>query len=192
VRRDGKVKQRTTFKIHQMTVMEWVGINMKAFPLPFYASFGLMAAPPLGTRCRMCGKIHGREVCAFQGINRKPGDSLAGCDYAFCDNKGKHARKVCPPLNHRCSSCLYRGHRAESKRCGQFDKNLATFKYQAGHGFVRANRTRDWGAANRFWPVIRLAQLHHIAAHGGYARLLTLNRKDVRKLLKEGDNLHVI
>jgi hypothetical protein len=78
--RDGKVKQRTTFKIDQMTVTEWIGINMKAFPLPFYASFGLMAAPPLGTRCRTCGKIHGREVRAFQGTNRKPGDSLAGCD----------------------------------------------------------------------------------------------------------------
>jgi hypothetical protein len=70
------------------------------------------------------------------------------------------------------------------------DANLATFEYQAGHGFVTANRTRDWGAANGFWPVICLAQLHHIAAHGGYARLLTLSRNDVRKLLKEGDDLH--
>jgi hypothetical protein len=188
--RDGEVKHRTTFKIDQMTVREWIGINMKAFPLPFYASFGLMAAPPLGTRCRTCGKIYGKEVCAFQDINGKPGDSLAGCDYAFCDDKGKHAKKVCPTLNHCCSSYLYRGHRAESKRCGQFDANLATFEYQAGHGFVMANRTRDWGAANGFWPVIRLAQLHHITAHGGYARLITLNRNDVRKLLKEGDDLH--
>jgi hypothetical protein len=97
---------------------------------------------------------------------------------------------VCPTLNHRCSSFLYRGHRAKSKRCGQFDANLATFEYQAGHGFVTANRTRDWGAANKFWPVIPLAQLHHITAHGGYARLLTLNRNNVRKLLKEGDDLH--
>jgi hypothetical protein len=97
---------------------------------------------------------------------------------------------VRPTLNHRCSPCLYRGHRAESKRCGQFDANLATFEYQAGHGFVTANRTRDWGAANGFWPVIRLAQLHHIAAHGGYAGLLTLDRNNVRKLLKEGVDLH--
>jgi hypothetical protein len=148
--RDGEVKQRTTFKIDQMTVMEWIGINMKAFPLPFYASFGLMGATPLGTRCRACGKIHGREVCAFQGINGKPGDSLARCDYAFCDDKGKHARKVCPTLNHRCSSCLYRGHRAKSKRCGQFDANLPTFEYQAGHGSVTANRTRDWGQQTDF------------------------------------------
>jgi hypothetical protein len=64
--RDGEVKQRTMFKIDQMTVREWIGINMKAFPLPFYASFGLMAAPPLGMRCRTRGKIHGREVCTFQ------------------------------------------------------------------------------------------------------------------------------
>jgi hypothetical protein len=141
--RDGEVKQSTKFKNDQMTVKEWIVINMKAFPLPFYASFGLMAAPPLGTRCRTCGKIHGREVCAFHGINGKRGDSLAGCDYAFCDNKGKHARKVCPTLNHRCSSCLYRGHRTESKRCGQFDANLATFEYQAGHGFVTANGKQD-------------------------------------------------
>jgi hypothetical protein len=94
---------------------------------------------------------------------------------------------VCPTLNHCCSSCHSRGHRAESKRCSQFNANLATFEY---HGFVTANRTRDWGAANGFWPVICLAQLHHIAAHGGYARLLTLDRNDVRKLLKEGDDLH--
>jgi hypothetical protein len=131
-----------------MTVREWIGINMKAFPLPFYAAFGLMVVPPLGKMCRTCGKIHVREVCVFDGINGQPGDSLAGCDYAFCDDRGNHARKVCPTLNHRCSSCLYRGHRAESKRCGQFDANLATFKYQAGYGFVTANRTRDWGAAN--------------------------------------------
>jgi hypothetical protein len=32
--RDGEVKQRTTFKIDQMTVREWMGINMKAFPPP--------------------------------------------------------------------------------------------------------------------------------------------------------------
>jgi hypothetical protein len=188
--RDGEVKQRTTFKIDQMTVAELIGINMKAFPLPFYASFGLMAVPPLGTRCRTCGKILSREVCAFQGIEGKPGDSLAGCNYAFCDDKGKHPKKVCPTLNHRCSSCLYRGHRAESKRCGQFHANLATFEYQAGHGFVTANRTRDWEAANAVWPVIGLAQLHHIGAHGGYARLLTLSRNNVRKLLKEGEDLH--
>jgi hypothetical protein len=42
--RDGEVKQRTPFKIDQMTVTEWIGINIKTFPLPFYASFGLMAA----------------------------------------------------------------------------------------------------------------------------------------------------
>jgi hypothetical protein len=74
-----------------MTVKEWIGINMKAFPLLFYASFGLMAAPPLGTRCRTYGKIQGREVCAFQGIDGKLGHSLAGCDYAFCNDKEKHA-----------------------------------------------------------------------------------------------------
>jgi hypothetical protein len=154
---------------------------MKAFPLPFYASFGLMAAPPLGKRCRTCGKIHGREVCAFQGINRKPGDSLAGCNYAFCDDKGKHARKVCPTLNHRCSSCLYRSHRAESKRCGQFDANLATFEYQAGLGSSKRILAS--------YPPSTTAS-HRSAAHGGYARLLTLDRNNARKLLKEGDNLH--
>jgi hypothetical protein len=187
---DEEVRQRMTFKIGQMTVREWIGIKMKAFPLPLYAAFGLMAAPPFGTRGRTCGKIHGREECAFDGINGQPGNSLAGCDYTFCDDKGEQAKKVCPTLNHCCSSCLYRGHRAKSKRCGQYDANLASFDYQAGHGFVTANRTQDWGAANGFWPVICLAQLHHIAAHRGYARLLTLNRNDVRKILKVGDDLH--
>jgi hypothetical protein len=173
-----------------MTVREWIGINMKAFPLPFYAAFWLMAAPPLGKRCKTCWKDHGGEVCAFSGLDGQPGDPFAGCDYAFCDNRRKHTRKVCPTLNHRCGSCLFRGHRAESKRCGQVDANLAIFEYQAGHGFVTANRTRNWGAANGFRPVIFLAQLHHVAAHRGYARLLTLAKDDVRKILKEGDSLH--
>jgi hypothetical protein len=182
--RDGEVRQRTTFKIDQMTVREWIGINMKAFPLLFYAAFGLMAVLPLGKRCRRAerstaGKYAPLTASTVSRATPWPGATTHSV-----------TRKVCPTLNHRCSSCLYRGHRAKSKRCGQFDANLATFEYQAGHGFVTANRTQDWGAANGFWPVIRLAQLHHIAAHGGYARLLTRDRNDVRKILKEGDNLH--
>jgi hypothetical protein len=68
-------KQREAFKIPRMRVQEWVEINLKAFPLPFYASFGLMAAPPLGPRCGTCGKEHEKYDCKFVTIpegNIKP------------------------------------------------------------------------------------------------------------------------
>ena len=51
-------KQREQFKIPMMTTQEWIEINLKAFPLPFYATFGLLAAPPLGPNCEACGKEH--------------------------------------------------------------------------------------------------------------------------------------
>jgi hypothetical protein len=54
-------KQREAFKIPMMRVQEWVEINLKAFPLPFYASFGLMAAPPLKLNCGTCGKEHDKD-----------------------------------------------------------------------------------------------------------------------------------
>jgi hypothetical protein len=44
--------------------------------------------------------------------------------------------------------------------------------------------------ANGFFPVIRLAQLQHISAHGGYARLLTLEADEARELVGQGDALH--
>jgi hypothetical protein len=49
---------------------------------------------------------------------------------------------------------------------------------------------RNWGAANGFFPVIRLAQLHHIAAHGGYARLVSLSREDAEEFVDEADMAH--
>jgi hypothetical protein len=40
-------KQREAFKIPMMRVQEWIEINLKAFPLPFYATLGLMARTKL-------------------------------------------------------------------------------------------------------------------------------------------------
>jgi hypothetical protein len=51
-------QQRETFKIPMMRVQESIEINLKAFPLPFYATFRLIAAPPLGPNCGTCGKEH--------------------------------------------------------------------------------------------------------------------------------------
>jgi hypothetical protein len=58
------------------------------------------------------------------------------------------------------------------------------------HGFVTKNRMRNWDAANGFFPVIRLAQLHHIAAHGGYARLVSLSLEDAEEFVDEADKAH--
>jgi hypothetical protein len=171
-------KQREAFKIPRMRVQEWVEINLKAFPLPFYASFGLMAAPPLGLNCGTCRKEHDKDDCKFVTIpegNIRPqgtfvGSAFQACNYPFCAARGRHTIKVCPELNHRCERCLFRGHSKESERCHQVQPNLATFEAAAMHGFVTKYSMRNWGAANGFFPVIRLAQLHHVAAHGGYAR----------------------
>jgi hypothetical protein len=68
--KDGNIRQRTDFKISRMTAGEWVIINQKAWPLPFYAAFGLMAAPLMGKRCATCAKEHGRvNVCDFIKFN---------------------------------------------------------------------------------------------------------------------------
>jgi hypothetical protein len=64
------------------------------------------------------------------------------------------------------------------------------FEAAAMHGFVTKNRMRNWGAANRFFPVIRLSQLHHIAAHGGYARLVSLSLNDAEEFVDETDKTH--
>jgi hypothetical protein len=108
-------KQREAFKIPRMRVQEWVEIHLKAFPLPFYASFGLMVAPPLGLSCGTWGKEHDKEDCEFVTIpesNIKPQGTFEGCafqacNYPFCAARGRHAIKVCPKLNHRCERCLF-------------------------------------------------------------------------------------
>jgi hypothetical protein len=68
---------------------------------------------------------------------------------------------------------------------------LKIFKNSANHGYVTGNRNRDWRASNGFYPIIRLSQLHHVAINGGYARLLSLNKHDGRKLVRDADSQHV-
>jgi hypothetical protein len=67
---------------------------------------------------------------------------------------------------------------------------LETFENLANHGYVTSNRYQDWGASNGFYPIVRLAQMHHIAINGGYERLLSLNEHDGRKLVGDADNQH--
>jgi hypothetical protein len=57
-------------------------------------------------------------------------------------------------------------------------------------GYVSANRMRDWGSTNGFFPVIRLSQLYHVSAHGGYARLVSLSQANTQRLVVEGDEDH--
>jgi hypothetical protein len=59
--RDGTVRGREDFKIPGMTRQEWIRAQGKRLTLPFYATFGLLAAPPLGKRCPMCAMEHGRD-----------------------------------------------------------------------------------------------------------------------------------
>jgi hypothetical protein len=93
-------------------------------------------------------------------------------------------------LNNRCTRCLYREHQ-KNGRCEWVKANLEIFENLAKHGYVTGNRNRDWGASNGFYPIIRLLQLHHVAMNGGYARLLSLNEHEGRKLVGEADNQHV-
>jgi hypothetical protein len=51
---DGGVRENI-FGLPNMTREEWIHTQEKAFPLPFYATFGLMAVPPLGRQCARCG-----------------------------------------------------------------------------------------------------------------------------------------
>jgi hypothetical protein len=86
---------------------------------------------------------------------------------------------------------LQRSHQKNGK-CGWVGANLEIFDNSAKHGYVTGNRNRDWGASNRFYPIIRILQLHHVAMNSGYARLLSLNERDGRKLVGDADNQHVL
>jgi hypothetical protein len=68
--------------------------------------------------------------------------------------------------NNRCTGCLYRGHQKDG-RCGRVEANLEIFENWANHGYITCNRYQDWGASNGFYPIVRLAQLKHIALMGG-------------------------
>jgi hypothetical protein len=67
---------------------------------------------------------------------------------------------------------------------------LEIFENSANHGYVTNNRYRDWGTSNGFYPIVRLAQLHHIDINGWYERLLSLNKHDRRELVGDADNQH--
>jgi hypothetical protein len=91
-------------------------------------------------------------VCATRVWGADGAEAYKGCNYLFCDARGKHSHKVCPTLNYRCGTCLFRGHRADTGRCSKVSANLALFEACANHGYVTANRTRDWGSANGSFP----------------------------------------
>jgi hypothetical protein len=55
-------------------------------------------------------------------------EAYKGCNYSFCNEKGKHSFKVCPTLNHRCGTCLFRGHQAGTGLCSKVSANLALFE----------------------------------------------------------------
>jgi hypothetical protein len=148
----------------------------------------MAAAPPFGRRCAKCGREHGPGYWYTLGQMEDP-NLFGPCHYAFCTTKGTHALQVCMVLNNRCTTCLYRGHQ-KNGRCGWVVANLEIFENLANHGYVTSNRNRDLGASNGFYPIIRLAQLHHIAINGGYERLLSLNEHDGRELVKDADNQH--
>jgi hypothetical protein len=134
---------------------------------------------------------HGRDGNCVIGTEERelPGD-YARCQYPFCRDKGKHAALLCPTLNRRCLACFFRGHDRESGRCGQVAANLAIFETSAHHGYVTSNRIRDFGAANGYYPIIRLAQLHQVSALGGYARMLTLHPNKVKHFIDKADAQH--
>jgi hypothetical protein len=111
---DGGVRE-SIFRLPNTTRKEWIYKQERAFPLPFYATFGLMAEPPLGRRCAKCGREHGPgNRCTLRQMEYPNG--FGPCHYAFCTTKGTHALKVCMVLNNKCTRCLYRGHQ-RNDRC---------------------------------------------------------------------------
>jgi hypothetical protein len=83
VRLDAEV----SFKIPGLSRVEWINAQGKAWPLPFYAAFGLLAAPPLGKRCRRCASEHGRDDNCVFGQKKGEHGGTAECMYPFCDKK---------------------------------------------------------------------------------------------------------
>jgi hypothetical protein len=105
-----------TFKIPGLSRVEWINAHGKAWPLPFYAAFGLLAAPPLGKRCHRCAREHGPDNDCVFGQRKGKHGGTDECTYPFCNKRPKHAIRVCSTLNHRCQNCLFRGHQA-GNRC---------------------------------------------------------------------------
>jgi hypothetical protein len=68
---------------------------------------------------------------------------------------------------------------------------LEIFDNLANHKYVTGNRNRDKGGSNGLYPIIRILQLHQVAINSGYARLLSFNKSDGRKLVGDVDNQHV-
>jgi hypothetical protein len=138
-------KQREAFKIPMMRVQEWIEINLKAFPLPFYATFGLMAAPPPGPNCGTCGKEHNCEFVTIPEGNIRPQGTYVGSSYQAC----KYAIR-------------------ESERCHQIQPNLATFEAAAMHGFVTKKQNEKLGHRKR---ILSSHQARLTAPHRGSWRL---------------------
>jgi hypothetical protein len=136
---DGGVRE-SIFRLPNMTGKEWIYKQERAFPLPFFATFRLMAAPPLGRWCAKCGREHGPGNRCTLGQMEDP-NGFGPCHYAFCTTKRTHALKVCMVLNNRCTRCLYRGHQRNG-RCGRVGANLKIFENSANHGYVTSNRCR--------------------------------------------------
>jgi hypothetical protein len=132
-----------TFKIPGLSRVEWINTHGKAWPLPFYAEFGLLAAPPLGKRCCRCAREHGPDDDCVFGQRKDEHGGTAECTYPFCNKRPKHAILVCSTLNHRCQSCLFCGHQA-GNRCEPIhvQANLLILEASAEQGYVTGNRFR--------------------------------------------------
>jgi hypothetical protein len=182
---------QVTFKIPGLSRVEWINAHGKAWPLPFYAAFRLLAATPLGKRCRRCACEHGPDDDCVFGQRKCKHGGTAECTYLFCNKRPKHAIRVCSTLNHRCQKCLFCGHQA-GNRCEPIyvQANLLIFEASAEHDYVTGNRFRDQGAAKGFYPVIELCQLQHVSMHGGYACLLSLSLEEAKTLVGQGSALH--
>jgi hypothetical protein len=97
--RDGTVREREEFKIPGMTHQEWIRAQGKRFTLPFYATFGLLVAPPLGKRCLTCAMEHGRDGdCVIGTEERELPRAYSGCKYKLCRTKVNMQQRCAPPL----------------------------------------------------------------------------------------------
>jgi hypothetical protein len=81
VRPDAEV----AFKIPALSRVEWINAHGKAWPLLFYAAFGLLAALPLGKQCRRCARKHRTDDDCVFGQRKGKYGGTAKCTYPFCD-----------------------------------------------------------------------------------------------------------
>jgi hypothetical protein len=97
--RDGTVREREEFKIPGMTRQEGIRAQGKRFTLPFYTTFGLLAAPPLEKRCRRAPRSTAETATASLAQKEENCPVLTpGASTHYAGTKVNMQQRCAPPL----------------------------------------------------------------------------------------------